>query len=184
VYFVWILDFMRTLPVLRVTMNRLRKIQKKWRSLLHERVLWRLRDLSEGWRVSNSTRTVFMLAVYTLIVVYVALCSFLVLAYGGWQQCVCLIRRWWYGMALLLLCCKLLFAALTFDQQSSRLWLISSMLAFALDALVYNVVSILVTSILQLQFLISSETDGTTLPKTVGSIGSEVQRRLLRLWNL
>ena len=58
------------------------KMQKKWRLLLHERVLWRLQDLSEGWRASSSTRTVFTVAVYTLIVIYVALCSFFVLAYG------------------------------------------------------------------------------------------------------
>ena len=51
------------------------------------------------------------------------------------------------------------------------------MLAFALDALVYHVVSILISSILQLQLLVSSETDGTTLPKTVGTIGDEVGKR-------
>ena len=56
-----------------------------------------------------------------------------------------------------------------FDQTLSSYWMLSSLFAFCLDAIVYHTVYIFVRSIGEFMLLVAAGTDGSTLPASINA---------------
>ena len=62
-----------------------------------------------------------------------------------------------------------------FDVYTCKLWIISSMIAFLLDALVYHSVALALKASAQFLVLVALGTDNSTLPKTTGKVAEQVR---------
>jgi len=66
-------------------------------------------------------------------------------------------------------------AAVVFDPSTSKLWIISSIIAFLLDALVYHSVALALKASAQFLMLVALGTDNSTLPRTTGKVAEQVR---------
>lgn len=66
-------------------------------------------------------------------------------------------------------------AAVVFDEMTSRAWVLSSVLAFALDCLVYQSVGIFAKATTQFIMLTALGTDGSTLSRGTGKLVEQVR---------
>ena len=66
-------------------------------------------------------------------------------------------------------------AVSTFDRDTANTWLLSSILAFCLDLLLYHSLGICLRSTAQFAALISAGTDGSTISRGVGKLMEQVR---------
>ena len=71
--------------------------------------------------------------------------------------------------------CVCVCAAVVFDTTTCKLWIMSSMIAFLLDALVYHSVALALKASAQFLMLVALGTDNSTLPRTTGKVAEQVR---------
>lgn len=66
-------------------------------------------------------------------------------------------------------------SAVTFDAGESQSWIISSLLVFALDSVVYHSVGIVVKASAEFLLLVGAGTDASTLPRGAGKLVEQIR---------